>query len=100
MFSKQEVAKLAEGKNDEQLDALGRQYGFLQLACDWEGVDVKLGLKTSDFTRTNPFAHRAYRAGAIERVTAEALPTKPGDASVHPATGAFLPVTRVVFKGE
>ena len=102
LFTKEEVAALSNGKGDDELDSLGRAHGFLQLACDAEGIDVKRGLKTTDFSRSNPFAHRAWRHGAIEvqRRTREITREEAkGGVGVHD-DGSAAQVTEVVFKGE
>lgn len=102
MFTKQEVAAMAAGQSDEQLDALGRQWGFLQLACDGEGIAPAKGLKTTDFSRDNAFAHRAWRHGSIEAVKRERPHTQEELVTGHikRKDGTIAKVTEVVFQGE
>lgn len=102
MFAKEEVAKLADGKSDAELDSLGRKYGFLQLACDAEGIAPAVDLKTTDFSRSNPFAHRAMRHDAIEAVKRQRPLTAEEATKGHIKSedGSILPVTEIVFKGE
>lgn len=102
MFTKDEALKLAAGKSDVELDALGRKYGFLQLACDAEEIAPAAGLKTTDFSRSNPFAHRAMRHDSIEAVKRERPLTADEALTGHIKTenGSVAKVTEVVFKGE
>lgn len=102
MFTKEEVAALAKGKSDVELDALGRQYGFLQLACDAEGITPAKDLKTTDFARANAFAHRAWRHGSIAAVK-RARPLTADEAlagHIRHDDGTILPVVELLFKGE
>lgn len=102
MFTKEEVAALAASQSDAQLDVIGRRYGFLQLACDAEGITPAKNLKTTDFSRTNAFAHRAWRHGSIEAVKRERKPTADEVTAGHIKAddGAVATVIEVVFKGE
>lgn len=102
MFTKDEAAAMAAGQDDAGLDALGRQWGFLQLACAFEGLTPARTLKTSDFSRANPFAHRAWRHGSIEAVKRERPHTAEEATQGHVklADGSIALVTEVVFKGE
>jgi hypothetical protein len=102
MFTKEEVAAMAKGLRDVGLDTLGRQYGFLQLACDAEGIAPAKDLKTTDFSRANAFAHRAWRHGSIAAVKRERKLTADEALAGHIKAddGALLPVTEVAFKGE
>lgn len=102
MFTKEEAATMAAGQDDAGIDALGRQWGFLQLACAFEGVTPARNLKTSDFSRANPYAHRAWRHRSIEAVKRE-RPHTPEEATVGHVKnpdGSIAQVTEVVFKGE
>src|SRR5690348_8497733 len=104
MFTEEEVAAMAAGKSDDELDALGRQWGFLQLACDAEGLTPAKGMKTTDFSRSNAFAHRAWRHNAITAVKRERALTGEevikGHGHIKLPNGDPAPVTEVVFKGE
>lgn len=102
MFTKEEVAVMAADKSDAELDALGHQWGFLQLACDGEGVAPSKDLKTTDFSRSNAFAHRAWRHASIAAVKRERPHTAEEATKGHIklADGSIASVTEVVFKGE
>jgi len=102
MFTRSEAAAMAAGQDDDGIDALGRQWGFLQLACAFEEIEPARNLRTSDFSRSNPFAHRAWRHGSIEAVKRERPHTAEEATKGHIklADGSIAPVTEVVFKGE
>jgi len=93
---------MAAGQDDAGLDALGRQWGYLQLACAFEGIEPAKDLKTTDFSRANPYAHRAWRHGSIAAVKRERPHTAEEATQGHVKLddGSIAQVTEVVFKGE
>lgn len=65
-MTREEVAALAAGKEDVELAAIGRKYGLLPLACDFDGVDISKGPHRSlQFSSGNAFAALAIREGLI-----------------------------------
>jgi hypothetical protein len=68
-MKREQVAALAKGKDDVELHEVGRKYGLLNLACDFDGVDATAEPhKSEQFTRENPFVHLAIREGHIQAV--------------------------------
>lgn len=102
MFTKAEVEQLAADPSDAAIDAVGRQWGYLTLACAWEGIEPAKDLKTTDFSRANPFAHRAWRHGSIAAVKRERphTPEEMTQGHVKLKDGSVAKVTEIVFKGE
>src|SRR4051794_3882707 len=114
-MNKEQAAKLAEGKDDFDLEhQVGRKYGLLNLACAFDGVDVAAPDHKSDqFTRANPYVHLAIRAGHIKPVVADVstyravkCPSTGKAMKIHAsATGEAdgnqpLPIYQTLFKGE
>lgn len=109
----EEVAALSDGADDMELHALGRQFGLLPLARDFDGVDASIGGQffSDQFTRQNPFAHLAIVAGFIQPVQRDisnlrtfgiGADGKPNvvSPSIDFHTGEPLPILVTLFKGE
>lgn len=101
----EQVAALAAGKDDVELYEIGRKYGLLNLACDFDGVDAIQGSHISEmFTRANPFVHLAIREGFVTASVADISNMQRfGGNKVSPSidhAGEPLPIHRTVFKGE
>lgn len=110
-MTKDQVAKLAEGKDDVELHTVGRKYGLLNLACDFDGVDPTAESHKSDqFTRANPFVHLAIREGHVQAVVRDVSNNKKvkcrttgEDMPVYTSSnleGEELPIHETLFKGE
>jgi hypothetical protein len=103
-MTKDQVAALAAGKDDVELLEVCRKFGVLPLACDFDGVPIAEGLKSTDFTRENPFAHLALRDGHVDAVTLDISERRKfRGAEVSPSknqAGEDLPILHTLFKGE
>lgn len=100
----QESVRALSPQSDEEIAALGRKYGLLPLACEWEGLPLTESYKTTDFSRENPYVHHCWREGHVGRVTRERMPEREEPACIEVKgdgkLGSVLPITETVFKGE
>jgi len=113
-MTREQALQLAAGKDDVELQAVGRKYGLLNLACAVDGVDPTAEPHTSDqFTRDNPFVHLAIREGHVQATKRDVShlkrvkdPKSGREVEVHTSKapehdgGGELPIEQTVFKGE
>ena len=100
MLDKKFAADLAAGKDDSDMFVEATKVGLISLACAHEGIPFSTELKTTDFSRQNPWAHLARSDKAIESVEREVpRSSKPGNETIDASGNVVLGIERV-YKGE